>query len=224
MHASIAHAIYRGERRQFVPRMNAAESRFKRMTYRFGRGPWLRTAIAAVTSSPHFVPIYQVRGGEKKHEIVVFMGYLHPDVMQDFNAWCGSSYMLHAKKCTMERQDLPLMVPHHTVLRLMERADIANPTQALIWTLPAVQYVLMVERDPPDEEVLLPCAAGAVVAIRDKVETDTWVFVTYLDEDKLRQEQRAEIEDRKRQLKEKLATYGFYRLLQGERGGRAFLA
>lgn len=224
MHASIAHALYRGEKRQLTSRMEAAEARFKRMTYRFGRRPWLKAAVVVVTSSPYYIPVYQVRGGEKKHETVVLLGYLHPETVQDHDAWCGAAYLLRAKDCTCERFDLPLKVSHHAVLRLMERADIANPAQALLWTLPAMEYVLLVQRDPPDESVLLPCAAGAVIARRDKEADGAWAMVTYLGEDKLRPEQRAEVADRKCQLKEKLATYGRDCLLHGQRGGRAYLA
>lgn len=224
MHASIAHAIYRGEKRQFASRMEAADARLKQTTYRFGRRPWLRTAVEGLFRSPHFVTVQYSSWGEKKHEVAVMMGYLHPESLQQHDAWCASSYVFRAKNCTYERRDLPIKVSHHAVLRLMERADIANPAQALFWTVPAMQYALLAEDGPPDESVLLPCAAGAVVAVRDKEEPEDWAFVTYLDDDKLRPEQRAEVADRLRQLKEKLGATGESRVLRGQRGGRAFLA
>ena len=87
-----------------------------------------------------------------------------------------------------------------------------------------MQYALLAEDGPPDESVLLPCAAGAMVAVRDKDEPEDWAFVTYLDDVKLRPEQRAEVADRLRQLKEKLGATGESRVLHGQRGGRAFLA
>ena len=224
MHASIAQALYRGEKRQFASRMAAAESRLMQTTYRFGRRPWLKTAVEGLLRSPHFVTVQFSRWGEKKHEVAAMLGYLHPEVLRDHDAWCGSSYVFRAKHCTYERRDLPIKVSHHAVLRLMQRADIANPAQALFWTIPALQYVLLAQRDPPDDSVLLPCAAGAVVAVRDKEEEDTWALVTYIDEDKLRPEQRAEVADRLRQLTEKRTSLGDPLELHGQRGGQVFLA
>jgi hypothetical protein len=89
----------------------------------------------------------------------------------------------------------------------MQRANVANVNQALTWLLPAFNYVNLLEPRPPAEDVLLPCTAGAVVGIQDKSDPATWVFVTYIDEDKLRPEQRVELAERKRRLAETLPTF-----------------
>ena len=224
MHASIAHALYRGERRQFAPRMNVAESRFKRMNVRHGRNAWMKNAFHLATNDPSFLPIASYSQGEKKHEVNLLIGFLHPDNLKNVDGWCGCAFILRAKTCSVERHDLPIKVSHHAVLRLMQRVDIANVHQALTWLLPAVHYILAVEPDPCPTDKLLPCISGGVIGLQDQQEPEAWVFVTYVDDDKLFPSQRTELEDRKRRLKEAMAALGLRKELSGRRGDQIVLA
>ena len=223
MHTSIAHALYRGEMRQFQPRRQVAEARLERVTVRHGRNAWMRNVMRHATTDPSFAPLARYLEVEKKHEIHTLVGFLHPNVLPDLNAWCAAGYILQPKTFTVTRCDLPAIVAHHTVLRLMQRADIADINQALRWLLPALFYVLLVEPQPPGEDALLPCTSGAVVAIKDKHDADCWVFVTYIDEDKLRPEQRAERDARQRRLTAEMATYSLFNFPPTQEGGRIAL-
>jgi hypothetical protein len=196
MHESIANALYQGERRTLQPRFDAARARLWRQKHAYGRGPWLKHSLEAIYTIPLFVPVRQYRQGEGKRLVAYVIGFLHPDGV-GLNSWHAYYFGLEVKTCTVAHDPLPVQVPHHAVQRLMQRANIDKPAVALSWLRPALEYVLLLHPAPSREGILLPGLAGAVVARQDQDNSDGWVFVTFIDDDKLRPEQQAEVAGRR---------------------------
>jgi len=212
MHESIAHAIYRGELRQYPERLEAGYSRleaqFKNIPVINRRGPWLRAAKFLFSNLPTFTVLGGFDVGEKKHTETYLMGLVHPKV-QEAGVWHGGAVRLTAKTCKTAQIDLPIKVSHHAVIRLMQRCNVVQPNEALHWLAPAFFYAALVQRPPPAEPALLPCLDGAVIAGADRDTPDSWVFLTFVDNAKLRPDQRAELAMRLDKFHQRAAEIGW---------------
>lgn len=196
MHESIAQAMYRGELRKFQDRVDSAHSlleayrKQRRLVCR--RGPWLRNTRFFFSHLPQFTVLGCFTFGEKKHAESQLLGLYHPKV-KDFGVWYGGRVRLTAKTCDVSVADLPVKISNHAVIRLIQRCNVTRPQDALHLLTPAFYYAVLVEPTPPAESVLLPCVDGAVIAEADRDDPDTWAFLTFVDDAKLRPEQRAEL-------------------------------
>ena len=199
MHESIATALYRGEMRQFEPLFQAARARYDAQPAKYGRTSWLKDNLAFLQANPSVTFLSRVSEGAKKHTRVALFGLTHPRLIAEIGkrpTWAGIVVTLTAKNCETSGNWLPIKVAAHAVTRLMQRANTPSVAVALRGLSPAFHYPLFFEGPPPATAVLLPAAGGAVVAKADEDEPDTWVVVTYIDEAKLRPEQRAEVAER----------------------------
>lgn len=196
MHESIAQALYRGELRKFQDRVDSAhsllEARVDQRRLVGRRGPWLRNARFFFTHLPQFTVLGCFEIGKKKHTELLLFGLFHPKVL-DIGAWYGGVVRLTAKTCRISYSDLTVKVSNHAVIRLIQRCNVAKAQDALRLLAPAFFYAALVEPTPPAESVLLPCADGAVIAEADHEDPDTWAFLTFVDDAKLRPEQLAEL-------------------------------
>ncbi|NCC40358.1 MAG: hypothetical protein EOM21_13050 [Gammaproteobacteria bacterium] len=208
MHASIATAISRGFNRQVRKKIEDFDPERLMAGERPGRrGPWLRHLRRGLDRIPGLCVVYESLQGEGKRAklSIVLMDYVNAPAPY----WSAFALTLNARHKSAEGCGVPIKITAHALQRAMQRLDVTDPQTALRLLWSAVHAVLWV--GPPGNEhaerlfpvlkigARLPDGAyqtsllGAAVMVPDRENSGVWSMVTFVDADKLRPEQTAEV-------------------------------
>ena len=193
MHESIATAIYKGHKRTLDERLHRYVQRLPAGGAPRKRKPWLRVMRSAFFNLPSQVWFGECASGSGKDATVELFGVALCEEREgsDRKLWLGTAVRISARHYSVESRALPVRITHHAITRAMQRLALPDVHVAASRLGPAFFTALTVERDPPRDgsSILLPAIGGAVVAAADRDEPEDWVFLTYIDEGKLRPEQ-----------------------------------
>lgn len=193
MHESVATAKYKGYERKLD------NYDFKRAITDFGglpnkRAARLRAIPKLINRMPSVVILsHGTEGSGARAELSMFGLEIGKDTNGSSPGWFAFLDIFKARDSTIERVDLPVIVTHHLVKRMMQRLKIEDPRKALTGLHSALSIALAL-KEPRDREVLLAARGGAVIAVRHDVFPEVWVFVTFVDDAKLSSTQWQSIE------------------------------
>jgi hypothetical protein len=194
LHESIAKALYKRHERSMKTSYNHAEikARFARLPSK--RAARIRAIPKVIDSIPNMVILSPYVEGEGKHSKLSIMGLERGGDTNGRTAWYGFLIRYKAKDATVEYADLPVVVTHHAIQRVMQRLGIKHPKAAMKTLAPAVMGALWL-KEPSDKAAMLPMPQGVAFAVRDNLYPDCWAVVTFVDNAKLSQYQMQELAD-----------------------------
>lgn len=194
MHESIAKAQYRGG-------MRKADESTKNYFKRLARGPvtfprtrtaWLKYIRRVLANEPTSVLLDARKWGSGKHQV----GHIVRLALGETERrWFVESWLLRARDFDVDIALAPLDISHHLIERIMLRERIDNVMVAMRYLAPSIGVALAVLKHP-DDEVLVPCGTGAIIAKRNTRtgHPSARVLATYIDAAKLSDWQRQQLE------------------------------
>ena len=185
MHESVASALYRGYER----RVSTFTPRDRGQLFPGKHDARVKAMVKSISADPGVLVLGVHQSGAKKHKVSVIVLLEHGSVDQRSGWYAG---LLRYSRTGLDDYDLSLFVSHHLVQRTMQRLDLKSPKAALRQLDDAIYCALWLKH-PTSDSVLLPAKGGAVIAVPDKYAAHGWALVTFVDADKLRPEQRAEV-------------------------------
>lgn len=193
MHESIATALYRGYTRRIKDATwNARLGRDLRAPRT--RSAWLKACRRRVQAHPSLTVLSSAIIGKGKRAELRMLGVSMEEEESDGRTgWYAFSAEFQAKTYSAEFYDLPIFIAHHLVQRIMQRLAITDPREALSVLTPAIVHALWLVR-PDEQSLLLPAHGGAVISVRDRGAEDEWAFVTFVDAEKLSEQQLRDLE------------------------------
>jgi len=196
MHESIAKALLKGHKRKvqsaiddFKPRITSPSK---------SRNGFIRDASAYVRSIPGIYTLQEACFGERKGRI-----YSHLCLVEsrdkEMPGWLVVMVFAIARNFQIDVSYTGIRVTNHVVERMLSRLNIHNPTVNFSRLIPCIYYILACSPDK-DDELVLPANGGIVIAKRDALFDDQWALVSFIDADKARPEQIAEVRQRHKEV------------------------
>lgn len=184
MHESIAKAIYKRHERVLGTGYNrdAVKAKFDQLPNK--RAARIRAIPKVIDSIPNMVILSPYTEGKGKHATLSIVGLERGGDTNGRTAWYGFMLKYHAKDSAVKYSDLPVVVTHHAIQRVMQRLGITHPKKAMKALAPAVMGALWL-KEPSDEAEMLPMPEGAAIAVRDNLYPDCWAILTFVDQAKL---------------------------------------
>jgi hypothetical protein len=160
--------------------------------FKKGRNAWLHQSIKDYARDPTFVllinPLIEHAGKESKAWMIGVDFNETKNGEQRIINWLGTYMELRARKFSIEKYRLPILITSHLVERTMQRLNQESPVKALRYLNQAFFAALALQKPVPGQ-VYLQTSGGVVVAKPHEADPNIWALITFIDQDKLAPEQ-----------------------------------
>jgi hypothetical protein len=128
-------------------------------------------------------------------------GYLLATCRLIDGGWYGQFIIIDSRKCEVRDRLAKLTISTHVVDRVIQRLGLKDPREAISrLRVPIVGSIELMGGLRDGEHLLVPAEGGAAVLKRSEEDQNKGVLATFIDQDKLRSNQIAEVEAVQRRI------------------------